>query len=134
MRRGQVSLSLVEASVGVVLILAVTSLFVTGLPTPDTRGAQLDAYAADVGTVLANEPPRHADETRLSEVTSSPAAYQRERTAFERRVTRLVPENLLYRVETPHGAVGYRPPTGIPLGVARVPTPGGLVTIRVWYA
>lgn len=134
MRRGQVSLSLVEASVGVVLILAVTSLFVTGLPTPDTRGAQLDAYATDVGTVLANEPPRHADETRLSEVTSSPAAFQRERAAFERRVTRLVPENLLYRVETPHGTVGYRPPTGISLGVARVPTPGGLVTIRVWYA
>lgn len=134
MRRGQVSLSLVEASVGVVLILAVTSLFVTGLPTPDTRGAQLDTYATDVGTVLANEPPRHADETRLSEVTSSPAAFQRERAAFERRVTRLVPENLLYRVETPHGTVGYRPPTGISLGVARVPTPGGLVTIRVWYA
>lgn len=134
MHRGQVSLSLVEASVGVVLILAVTSIFVTGLPAPDQQGAQLDAYATDIGAVLANEPPRHADETRLSEVTSSPAAFQREQTAFERRVSRLVPENLLYRVETPHGAVGYHAPTGIPLGVARVPTPGGLVTVRVWYA
>lgn len=134
MRRGQISLSLVEASVGVVLILAVTSIFVTGLPAPDTRSAQLDVYATDIGTVLANEPPRHADETRLSEVTSTPAAFQRELVAFDARVTRLVPENLLYRVETPHGAIGYRPPTGVPLGVARLPTPGGLVTIRVWYA
>lgn len=134
MDRGQVSLSLVEASVGVVLILAVTSIFATGLPAPDTRGAQLDSYATDIGTVLANEPPRHADETRLAEVTASPAAFQRERPAFEARVTRLVPENLLYRVDTPHGSVGYQPPSGVPLGVARLPTPGGLVTIRVWYA
>ena len=133
MHRGQVSLSLVEASVGVVLVLAVTAVFVTGLPTPDARSAQLDRYATDVGTVLANEPPRHADETRLSEVTASPAAFQRERGAFDARVTRLVPENLLYRVETPHGAIGYRPPAGVPLGIARLPTPGGLVTIRVWY-
>lgn len=134
MDRGQVSLSLVEASVGVVLILAVASIFTTGLPAPDTRGAQLDRYATDVGTVLANEPPRHADETRLSEVATSPEAFQREQAAFEGRVTRLVPENLLYRVETPHGWIGYRPPSGVPIGVARVPTPGGLVTIRVWYA
>lgn len=134
MRRGQVSLSLVEASVGVVLILAVTSIFATGLPAPDARGAQLDAYATDIGTVLANEPPRHADETRLSEVTAAPAAFQRERPAFEDRMARLVPENLLYQVETPHGSIGYRPPTGVPLGIAHVPTPGGLVTIRVWYA
>lgn len=134
MRRAQVSLSLVEASVGIVLILAVTSIFATGLPATDARSAQLDAYATDVGTVLANEPPRHADETRLTEVSASPAAFQRERAAFERRVSRLVPENLLYQVETPHGTVGYEHPTGVPLGVASVRTPGGLVTIRVWYA
>lgn len=134
MRRGQVSLSLVEASVGVVFILAVTSIFATGLPAPDTRTSQLDAYADDVGVVLSGEPPRHADETRLSEVTASESAFQRERSALERRMTRLVPENLLYRVETPYGSVGYRPPDGIAIGIAQLPTRGGTVTIRVWYA
>lgn len=134
MHRGQVSLSLVEASVGVVFIIAVASIFATGVPGPNVRHTQLDIYAEDVATVLDGEPPRHADETRLSEVAASPTGFQREHTALERRVSRLVPDNLLYRVETPHGAVGYRPPTGIPIGVAEVPTPGGIVTIRVWYA
>lgn len=134
MCRAQVSLSLVEASVGVVFILAVTSIFATGLPAPDARPVQLDAYATDVATVLTGEPPRHADETRLSEVAASPGAFQRERGALERRLDRLVPANLLYRVETPHGVVGYRPPDGVAIGVARVPTPGGLVTVQVWYA
>lgn len=134
MSRGQVSLSLVEASVGVVFILAVTSIFATGVPGAAERPAQLDAYAEDVATVLASEPPRHADETRLAEVSASPAAFARERDALERRVTRLVPENLLYRVETPHGSVGYRPPDGVGIGVATIPTPSGRVTVRVWYA
>jgi hypothetical protein len=134
MGRGQLSISLVEASVGVVFVLAVTSIFATGLPAPDDRATQLDVYAADVGSVLVGEPPRHADETRLSEVTASAEAYARERGALARRLDRLVPENLLYRVETPHGAVGYRPPDGVVFGTTRVPTPGGLVTIRVWYA
>jgi len=134
MPRGQVSLSLVEASVGIIFILAVTSVFVTGLPAPDHRPAQLDAYAGDIATVLASEPPRHADETRLAEVAATPASFQRERDALERRVTRLVPQNLLYLVETPHGSIGFRPPTGITVGTATVQTTGGPVTIRVWYA
>lgn len=133
-RRGQLSLSLVEASIGIVFILAVTAIFATGLPSPDARHDQLDVYATDVATVLHGDPPRHADETRLVEVTASPSAFQRERAALDRRVSRLVPQNLLYRVETPYGAVGYRQPNGVAVGSARIPTPGGLVTIRVWYA
>lgn len=134
MGRGQISLSLVEASVGVVFILAVTSIFATGIAAPDARNAQLDLYAEDVATVLASEPPRHAAETRLSEVASSPDAFQREHGALDRRVSGLVPQNLLYQVETPVGSVGYRPPTGVAIGTAHVPTSSGRVIIRVWYA
>ena len=98
----------------------------------DTETPQLNAYAEDTATVLANEPPRHAGETRLSEVTRLADAFNREREALATRVDRILAENL-YRVETPHGAVGYERPADAPTGQATVPTPHGEVTIWVWY-
>jgi hypothetical protein len=132
--RGQLSLSVVEAGIGVVLVLAVAMGFAYDLPAPDTRDAQLETYAEDAVTVLAGEPPRHRGETRLAEVARSPETFDRERDAFERRVDRILPENLLYRVETPHGAVGFREPAGVAVGEATVTTVEGDVTVRVWYA
>jgi hypothetical protein len=132
--RAQLSLSVVEAGIGVVLVLAVTAGFALGVPAPDTRHPQLEAYADDAATVLADEGPRHQGTARLSEVASSAAAFRRERSALERRVDRLLPDNLLFRVETPHGTVGYRLPADVSVGVETVTTPNGDVTIRVWYA
>jgi hypothetical protein len=132
--RGQLSLSVVEAGVGVVLVLAVSMGFVLGVPDPDTRDAQLDAYARDAATVLGNEPPRHQGVTRLSEVARSPETFERERAALDERVDRLLPDSLMYQVETPHGTVGYERPGSVTVGVATVTTANGPVTVRVWYA
>ncbi|MWG36916.1 DUF7262 family protein [Halomarina oriensis] len=132
--RGQLSLSVVEAGVGVVLVLAVSMGFVLGVPQPDTRDTQLDAYARDAATVLGNEPPRHRGVTRLSEVARSADAFERERAALDRRVDRLLPDSLMYQVETPHGTVGYDRPGSVAVGVATVTTANGPVTVRVWYA
>lgn len=133
-QRGQLSLSVIEAGVGVIFILAVTTGFILGVPSTDTRDPQLEAYADDAATVLAGEPPRHAGATRLVEVTRSPASFDRERNALNRRVDRILPDNLLFRVTTPHGSVGYRVPAGVAVGTSTVPTGYGNVTIRVWYA
>jgi hypothetical protein len=132
--RGQLSLSVAEAGVGIVLVLAVAMGFAYDLPGPDTRDAQLGTYAEDAVTVLAGEPPRHRGATRLAEVARSPAAFERERTALDRRIDRILPDNLLYRVETPHGSVGFREPAGVAVGEATVTTVDGDVTVRVWYA
>jgi len=132
--RGQLSLSLVEAAVGIVFLLAVAMGFALGVPAPDTRQPQLDLYAEDAATVLAGEPPRHGGVTRLSEVVASEEGFDRERAALERRVERILPDNLMYRVETRHGAVGFRRPAETPVGEASVTTVNGDVTIRVWYA
>lgn len=133
MRRGQLSLSAVEAGVGVLLVFAVTTGFVLGGPLP-AGDAQLDAYATDLGTVLANDAPRHADATRLTEVTRSAAAFSRESDALAARIARVLPANLMYRLETAYGAVGYPRPDGVAYGTARRATPYGSVTIWVWYA
>jgi hypothetical protein len=133
--REQASLPAVEAAVGVLFVVAVAAAFAFGAPAGGVaQEAQLDAYASDAATVLANEPPSHADSTRLAEVTASEAAFDREAGALERRVDRILPDNLLFRVSTPHGDVGYARPTTVPTGTATVPTGGGAVTIRVWYA
>lgn len=134
MRRGQLSLTVAEAGVGVLLVLAVSSGFVLGVPSPESRESQLDAYARDATTVLANEAPRHGASTRLVEVARSEEAFAREGAALEHRVDRLLPDNLLFRIRTPHGDLGYRKPAGVPVGTARVTTAGGDVIIWVWYS
>nr|WP_232820614.1 hypothetical protein [Halorussus litoreus] len=108
--------------------------FALGAPSPDDRAAQLDLYAEDAATVLAGESPRHGGTTRLAEVVRSPGAFDRERDALGRRVARILPENLMFRVGTPHGAVGFRKPAGVPVGTTTVTTAHGDVTIEVWYA
>lgn len=131
--RGQLSMSVIETGVGVLFVFAVTMGFALGVPSADTRTTQLDAYASDAATVLAGEPPRHQGATRLAEVARSPEAFERERAAFDRRVERILPDNLFYRVETPHGSVGFRKPAGVAVGTATVTTVNGDVTIWVWY-
>lgn len=133
MSRAQLSLSVVEAGVGVVLILAVAMGFALGVAPPDDRETQLDLYAEDAATVLSGEPPRHGGATRLAEVVRSPDAFDRERAALRRRVERILPDNLMFRVGTPRGAVGFRKPAGVPVGAATVTTQFGDVTIWVWY-
>ncbi|QDX39835.1 hypothetical protein [Salarchaeum sp. JOR-1] len=133
MRRAQLSLSAIEAGVGVLLVFAVTTGFVLGGPAP-AGNAQLDAYATDLGAVLANDAPRHGAATRLAEVTRSREGFDREADALAARIVRVLPENLMYRVGTEHGAVGYSRPDGVAYGTARHATPYGTVTIWVWYA
>lgn len=131
--RGQLSMAAVEAAVGVVLVLSVAGAFALGVPAPSDRAAQLDAYARDAGTVLASEPPQHGGATRLDEVTRSADDFERERAALERRVERILPDNLLFRVTTPYGTIGFEPPAGATTGTASTPTGGGTVTVEVWY-
>ncbi|NHN61868.1 hypothetical protein G9463_00885 [Haloarcula sp. JP-Z28] len=134
MYRAQLPLSLVEVALGTVLILGVALGFALGTPAPDRQGPQLDAYASDTAALLANDPPRHSGATRLQEIVSSPTAFDRERDALSNRVTRILPDNVLFRVETPHGAVGTPTPQGVSTGTATVPTGHGSVQIIVWYA
>lgn len=132
--RGQLPVSVLEAALGVVLVTAVAMGFALGVPGPDRRGQQLDRYAEDTATLLREAPPRHGGSTRLSEVVASADSFARERAALERRVDRILPENVMFRVETPRGAIGYPVPDNAPTGTATVTTTHGPVRIRVWYA
>jgi len=133
MRRGQLSLSLVEATIGVVLVLGVAAGFavVSAGPTPATP--QLDALARDAGAVLASEPSTTGGESRLVALARSDTSFAAVRTPVRGRIEALLPADVLFRVRTPQGTLGYlRPPTA-PVGSTTVPTRYGPVTIRVWY-
>jgi hypothetical protein len=127
-------MTVIEAALGLLLLTAVTFTFVLGVPAPGTAETQLDTYAADTATILVNEAPRHAEQTRLGEVVSSRGAFERERDALRRRVERILPANVMFRVETDHGTVGHPLPDGVATGSATVATTDGRVTVRVWYA
>lgn len=136
MRRAQASITAVEAAIGVVVLASLMFVFVLGLPgEPDPHAqTQLDVYADDAVTLLSNEQPRHADQTRLAEVTASQTAFEREADALERRIERILPPNLLFQVQTEYGTVGHPLPDGVRTGTTTVPTTNGDVTLRVWYA
>jgi len=115
-------------------VLGALRTFAAGVPDADRERADLNALADDASTVLAGEDPRHAGATRLAEVARSETAFEREADSLRRRVADVLPENVLFEVRTPHGTVGARPPDGVAVGVATVPTQYGDVTIRVWFA
>jgi len=134
MDRAQLPVSLLEAALGVVVILAVVLGVAIGVPAPDTREPQLDAYAEDTATILANEPPEHRNVTRLAEVIASEESFQRERGQLRARTDDILPDNVMFRIETTHGSVGFSNPGAVATGEATVTTVTGAVTIEVWYA
>lgn len=133
--RGQASITVIEAGVGVLLITSVLFTFALGVPdgSESEAQAQLDIYASDAATLLSNEPPRHRDQTRLAEVAESQETFDRERGELERRVDRILPPNLMFRIETEYGVAGQPLPDDVPTGEATVLTANGEVTLRVWY-
>ena len=139
--RAQLSLSLVEAAIGVLFVLGVTAAFSFGPTVAPAREAQLDAYADDALTVLGGDAPAgtaaenatHRGDSRLVAASRSPVAFEREREALRDRIAAVLPPDAAFRLDTPHGSVGFDHPPGAPTGEASVVTARGRVTLRVWY-
>ncbi len=134
MARAQASLTAVEAGIGVLVVLAVVFTFALGVQAPTDHRAQLDAYASDALTQLDTDQPQHGATTRLDEVVASNESFERERASLVRRIERILPENVMFRVETPRGTAGQPLPDGVATGTATTTTTQhGPVTLRVWY-
>lgn len=131
--RAQTSLSVVEAVVGLLLILGVAVGFGLGTAAPVDDTAELDAMARDTAAVLGSEPTAGGETTQLVALARSATSFDRVRGLVRERVDRLLPPDVLYRIETPHGNLGHPRPRGTPVGSTRVPTRHGPVEIRVWY-
>jgi hypothetical protein len=133
MSRGQLSLSVVEAAVGVVLVMGVATGFTVVSTGPTQSTPQLDTLAHDAGTVLAAEPTEGGRDSRLAALARSEESLGEAREPTRERLDRLLPDDVLFRVRTPRGTLGYPQPPTAAVGSATMPTRYGPVTIRVWY-
>lgn len=131
--RGQLSLSVVEAAVGALLVLAVVTTFSLGPPAPDAERPQLDRYAGDVATALTDRPARGTTGSLAAAATRSEVTFTDRRTRLRRVAADALPPGVLVRVETAHGAVGFAPPSSGAVGTAQLIVGGGTLTVEVWY-
>lgn len=133
MSRGQLSLSVIEAAIGVALVMGVAAGFTVVSTGPVASTPQLDTLARDAGTVLASEPVEDSTDSRLATLARTPDAFASVREPTRERLDELLPADVLFRVQTPHGTFGYPQPPTAAVGSSTVPTRYGPVTIRVWY-
>lgn len=132
--RGQLSLPLVEAAIGVVLIVGVSVAFAVDVPGPGREEAQLERYADDAATALADAPARGDGEGPLvARALDSRGAFERRDDRLHRRAERLLPPTVRVRLLTPYGDLGPPRPPGARTGRARVATAAGILTVEVWY-
>lgn len=131
--RAQLATPLVEVTVGILLVLAVSLGFAV-VPVETDDAPTLDRTAADALSVLAAEPPVGTGTDRLTAACRSPSSFDTESDALDRRLRAMLPTPFTYRLETPHGAVGQPLPSGLPTGAASLTTDGCTVTLRVWSA
>jgi hypothetical protein len=130
MRRGQLSLSVLEAGIAALLVLSVASLFVLS-PTAADRSEHLDRHASDLGDLLVTGGP---ETPRISAVAGSADVFDRDAEALESVARTVLPAAVQYRVETPHGPLGDRRPPYASAVSNHVVTANGTVSIWVWYA
>lgn len=132
--RGQLSLPVVEAVIGVILVLGVTVAFTAGVPGPSRERAQLERYAGDAATGLTDAPARAGDGPFLARVLTNTSTFRTHRDRLQSRADDLLPDTVLVRLRTPYGTVGPPRPPGTPVGTASAATVEGTVTVTVWYA
>jgi hypothetical protein len=133
MSRGQLSLSVVEAAIGVVLVLGVATGFTVGTAGQPSSTAELDTLAHDTATVLDSEPTERSRGSRLAALARSEQSFARLRDPTRQRISALLPDDVVFHVRTPRGSFGYPHPPTATVGSVTVPTRYGPVTIRVWY-
>lgn len=131
--RGQLSLSVVEAVVGLLVVLAAATTFVVGLPETGSEGAELTVLASDGVIVLDATPPEGDGVSRLTVLARDRSGYVRERGYARDQLDALYPTGVQYRLETPYGAIGKPLPPRGPIGNARTHTRDGALTLWVWF-
>lgn len=131
-RRGQLSLSVLEAAVAALLVLSVAALVAAG-PAAPAAADPLDRRAADLGRLLTTA-PAGTDAPTLGEALAGPTALDRHRGALRDRARAALPPGVRFRVETPAGALGAPRPSGVEAARRTLTTANGTATLWVWYA
>jgi hypothetical protein len=132
-RRGQLSLSVVEAAVGLLVVVAASTTFVVGLPATGATAGELSVLAADGVAALDATTPDGEGASRLAALARDRSGFVTEEDEAAEQLRALYPAGVRFRLETPHGAVGWPHPPRGPVGTARTRAANTTVTLWVWY-
>ncbi|KAB1197163.1 MULTISPECIES: hypothetical protein [Haloferax] len=128
--RGQLSLTVVEAVVATLFVLAVAASF-SLLPTPTTT-LSLDQQAADAASLVA-EAPSDGPGTILGAACSSAGNFDARSGQLHTTASMGLPDGAFVSIRTSLGSAGRPPPESARTGSARAVVPECTATIEVWY-
>ncbi|MFC7204507.1 hypothetical protein ACFQJC_13350 [Haloferax namakaokahaiae] len=128
--RGQLSLTVVEAAIATLLILAVTASFAF-TPSPPSEST-LDSEAANAAALLTTV-PNDGTGTVLGSACSSEAELDSREDQLRSILASSLPDGAFVYLQTPVGTVGTPPPDSARVGTAPVVVPECSATLEVWY-
>ncbi|ELZ91934.1 hypothetical protein C440_16519 [Haloferax mucosum ATCC BAA-1512] len=130
--RGQLSLTVVEAAVATLFILAVAASFSLMPTAPDRADEALDQQAADAAVLVADV-PADGPGSLLGAACTSPGDFDARAARLHRIATSGVPDSAFVVLRTGVGTVGTPPPETARVGSASAVAPDCTATLEVWY-
>lgn len=128
--RGQLSLTVVEAAVATLFVLAVAAGFALTPAHPAT--VPVDQQATDAASLVATV-PADGPGTLLGAACASPGDFDSRAERLHAAAARAIPNAAFVSLQTPEGTVGTPPPDGARTGRAPAVVPGCTATVAVWY-
>lgn len=128
--RAQLSMTLLEAGLAVVLIFGVTGLILVADADPDgdTGGRAVNQFAVDVGHLITGS----TGTPSIDRVLATNTSFAEYRDDIETTIRAALPPGYFFRIQTAYGGIGYPKPAHVELGQATVQSFNGTVTIWVW--
>lgn len=128
--RGQLSLTVVEAAIATLFVLAVAASF-TLTPTP-TETPPLDQQATDTAALVASV-PADAPGTLLGVACESSGDFDARAEQLHATASTGLPDGAFVWLRTSVGSVGTPPPDSARVGTASAVVPRCTATLEVWY-
>ncbi|KAB1192334.1 hypothetical protein GJR96_02305 [Haloferax sp. MBLA0076] len=128
--RGQLSLTVVEATIVTLFVLAVAASF-TLTPTP-MQTASLDQQATDAAALVASV-PADAPGTLLGVACESSGDFDTRAEQLHTTASTGLPDGAFVWLRTSVGSVGTPPPDSARVGTASAVVPRCTATLEVWY-
>ncbi|AFK18319.1 hypothetical protein E6P09_06010 [Haloferax mediterranei ATCC 33500] len=130
--RGQLSLTMVEAAVATLFILAVAASFSLTPTAPVGTETALDQRATDAAALVADV-PADGPGTFLGAACASPGDFDARAARLHEVATAGLPTGAFVSLRTDVGTVGTQPPETARVGTASVAVPRCTATLEVWY-
>ncbi|WP_430639236.1 DUF7262 family protein [Haloferax volcanii] len=130
--RGQLSLTVVEAVVATLFVLAVAAGFALAPPAPTAESDALARQATDAASLVGSV-PAEGPGTLLGVACGSPAEFDDRAARLHEVAAAGLPNGAFVSLRTEVGSVGRPPPETARVRTATAVVPRCTATLEVWY-